>query len=97
MEGAPTKTSAEIMAEQDAMAMAKYGPGMIKKKPIKIPGKADQKYFDSADYNMQKEAAAKKGVKPTPDEVPVLPPKLEPSPSITRRISHMESMERSVD
>jgi len=55
----------------------------------------EHKFFDSADWALNKEAAAKKGV-PAPRHVPEeqLKPKLEPTtvPG-PRRISHLDSME----
>ena len=58
----------------------------------------DHKYFDSADWGMQKDAAAK-GQPPVPDEdkVEELPAKLKPSPPTSRRVSHMDSMETNRD
>lgn len=56
----------------------------------------EHKYFDSADWALNKEAAAKKGV-PAPRQVPEeeLKPKLEPTTHPTgRRISNMDSMDR---
>ncbi len=54
----------------------------------------DQKYFDSADWAMKKEAAAKDGgaAAPPPEPEVQLKPKLEPTPSMQRRISHMDSI-----
>ena len=58
----------------------------------------DVKYFDSADWGMQKDAA-KKGKPPVPEEdkVEELPAKLKPSPPTSRRVSHMDSMETNRD
>ena len=55
----------------------------------------EHKFFDSADWALNKEAAAKKGV-PAPRRVPEeqLKPKLEPTaPPPGRRISHLDSMD----
>ena len=58
----------------------------------------DHKYFDSADYSMQKDAM-KNGRPPIPEEdkVEELPAKLKPSPPASRRVSHMDNMETSRD
>ena len=112
------KSAAEIMKEQEALLMAKYGGAggkfpMGKKKPgapkvsrdvafIKRPCndsisnhhiQAETKYFDSADWAMKKEAQSKPDAPPPPPEPEVaLKPKLEPTPSMQRRISHMDSL-----
>ncbi|KAF5831439.1 hypothetical protein DUNSADRAFT_13147 [Dunaliella salina] len=58
----------------------------------------EHKFFDSADWALNKEAAAKKGV-PAPRQVPEeqLKPKLEPTTVPGRRISHLDSMEHKGD
>eukprot|EP00798_Chlamydomonas_sp_ICE-L_P018589 gene18589-25101_t len=88
------KTPGEIMKEQEALLMAKYG-GM---KPKKKPGFAtkEHKFFDSADWALNKEqgkggAAAGQPVLAPPVQ---LPPKLEPTPLPERRISHLDAMEK---
>ncbi len=56
----------------------------------------EHKFFDSADWALNKEAAAKSGG-PAPEQQPPqpqLPPKLEPTPLPARRISHLDSMEK---
>lgn len=92
---APEKTADEIMKEQEAMLMAKYG-GM---KPKKKPGIAtkEHKFFDSADWALNKEQAGQPGNNPGGQQEPPqpqLPPKLEPTPIPARRISHLDAMDK---
>jgi hypothetical protein len=54
----------------------------------------EQKFFDSADWALNKEAAAKHGPSPAMQEVEKLKPKLEPTPIPARRVSHMDPMEK---
>ncbi len=57
----------------------------------------EQKFFDSADWALKKEAAAKQQTgdqPPPPPPEEQLKPKLEPTPIPARRISHLESMEK---
>lgn len=51
----------------------------------------DKKYFDSAEWAMKKEQAARQGA-PAPQ--PELPPKLEPTPIPDRRVSHLDPLEK---
>jgi hypothetical protein len=52
----------------------------------------EHKFFDSADWAMNKEAAAKGGADgaPAPPPTEQLKPKLEPTPLPARRISHLD-------
>jgi len=88
----PEKTAQEIMREQEAKMMAKYG-GMKPKKKGLMQAK-EHKFFDSADWALNKEAAAKQGA-PVPPQVPEekLKPKLEPTPITARRVSHLDPMD----
>lgn len=54
----------------------------------------EHKFFDSADWALNKEAAAKQGAQ-APKQVPEekLKPKLEPTPIPTRRVSHLDPMD----
>ena len=65
-------------AEQEALLRAKYGGGLLKKKPL-LP--KDRKHFDSADWQL-----AKQGV---PAAQPQLEPKLNPNPPPARRSSQL--------
>ncbi len=107
------KTADEIMKEQEALLIAKYGMKPKKKMgmatKVSIGSKAgvlsswsrtpccvalqEHKFFDSADWALNKEAAAKQG-QPPPQAPPQLPPKLEPTPLPARRISHLDSMDK---
>jgi hypothetical protein len=90
MADAPEKSPQEIEREQEAMLKAKYG-GLKPKKKL-IP--KDHKYFDSADWAMAKEGVNPKDGSPIPPQQEILlPPKLEPSNSLARRISHLDPMD----
>ena len=54
----------------------------------------EHKFFDSADWAMNKEAAAKQGQPAPPPSEEQLKPKLEPTPLPARRISHLDPMEK---
>jgi hypothetical protein len=62
------------------------------------PPLQDHKYFDSADWALQKEQV-KKGVPMKEEEQNLedLPAKMRPSPPTSRRVSHLESMEKASD
>ena len=71
------------------------GNDEILKSPRLVHPAQEHKFFDSADWAMNKEAAAKQvqqGQPPPPQEQ--LPPKLEPTPLPARRISHLDPMEK---
>lgn len=84
------KTAEQIMKEQEAMMMAKYGGMKPKKKGLMMA--KEQKFFDSADWALNKEAAAKQPGQAAPSvpEVEKLKPKLEPTPIPARRVSHLD-------
>lgn len=82
---AQEKSAKDVEKEQEAMLMAKYG-GLKPKKKL-LP--KDHKFFDSADWAMNKEAQ-KKGEKPV-EQQETLPPKLEPMPVPSRRVSHLDA------
>lgn len=90
----PEKTPEQIMKEQEALMMAKYGGMKPKKKGLMMA--KEQKFFDSADWALNKEAAAKQpGQAAAPAaEVEKLKPKLEPTPVPARRVSHLDPMEK---
>lgn len=96
VEQQPEKTPQQIMKEQEAMMMAKYGGLKPKKKGLMMA--KEQKFFDSADWALNKEAAAKQGHTqggmrpPVPEER--LKPKLEPTPVPARRVSHLDPMDK---
>lgn len=81
------------MREQEAMLNAKYGGMKPKKKGGLLGAHKEHKFFDSADWAMNKEAAAKQGEAPAPP-AEELKPKLEPTPLPARRISHLDPMEK---
>lgn len=57
----------------------------------------EHKFFDSADWAMNKEAAAKTGQPaPPPSQEEKLKPKLEPTPLPARRVSHLDPMEKPI-
>ncbi|KAL6753756.1 hypothetical protein V8C86DRAFT_2720451 [Haematococcus lacustris] len=95
-EEVPEKSPEQIMKEQEALMMAKYG-GMKPKKKGLMQAK-EHKFFDSADWALNKEAAAKQAPpgaaapQPVPEEQ--LKPKLEPTPIPARRVSHLDPMEK---
>ncbi|KAJ9511148.1 hypothetical protein QJQ45_013233 [Haematococcus lacustris] len=119
-EEVPEKSPEQIMKEQEALMMAKYGGMKPKKKglmqakvrpPDRLPyscdgsdlrlsvlAKQEHKFFDSADWALNKEAAAKQAPpgaaapQPVPEEQ--LKPKLEPTPIPARRVSHLDPMEK---
>mmetsp|Transcript_16534 Transcript_16534/g.28330 ORF Transcript_16534/g.28330 Transcript_16534/m.28330 type:complete len:107 (+) Transcript_16534:77-397(+) len=87
------KSAAEIMREQEAMMVAKYGAMKPKKKGMLMA--KEQKFFDSADWALNKEAASKSvpGQPGPPPPVPAdekLVPKLEPTAPLPRRVSHLD-------
>lgn len=95
------KSPEELMKEQEALLMAKYGGMAPKKKKGMLGASKEHKFFDSADWAMNKEAAAKQG----PDGAAAgaeggqavqeqLRPKLEPTPLPARRISHLDPMDK---
>lgn len=95
------KTAADIEKEQEELLKKKYGNlnakgGGKKKSAAAIP--KDHKYFDSADWALQKEQV-KKGVPMKEEEQNLedLPAKMRPSPPTSRRVSHLESMEKASD
>ncbi|KAG1658170.1 hypothetical protein FOA52_006931 [Chlamydomonas sp. UWO 241] len=95
-EGSVEKSAADIMKEQEAMLVAKYG-GMKPKKKGGALAHKEHKFFDSADWAMNKEAAAKTGQHGQPAPAPAeeaLKPKLEPTPLPARRISHLDPMDK---
>jgi len=75
------------------MLMAKYGGLKPKKKGGALGASKEHKFFDSADWAMNKEAAAKQGQPPPPPQEQ-LQPKLEPTPLPARRISHLDPMDK---
>ncbi|KAJ9511300.1 hypothetical protein QJQ45_017098 [Haematococcus lacustris] len=114
------KSPEQIMKEQEALMMAKYGGMKPKKKGLmqakvrppdrppyscdgsdlrlSVLAKQEHKFFDSADWALNKEAAAKQAPpgaaapQPVPEEQ--LKPKLEPTPIPARRVSHLDPMEK---
>lgn len=55
----------------------------------------EHKFFDSADWAMAKEGQKKEGPPgPPPEQVEQLPPKLEPTPVPTRRVSHLDPLDK---
>ncbi len=61
--------------------------------PVALAVPQDHKFFDSADWAMNKEAE-KKGEKPASDDQQTLPPKLEPMPVPSRRVSHLDPLDK---
>ncbi|KXZ54562.1 hypothetical protein GPECTOR_4g627 [Gonium pectorale] len=84
------KSAKDVEKEQEAMLMAKYG-GLKPKKKL-LP--KDHKFFDSADWAMNKEAQKKGDKPPAPDQQETLPPKLEPMPVPSRRVSHLDPLDK---
>jgi len=77
------------------MMKKKFGGMAPKKKGLMA--KHDHKYFDSADWAIQKDNV-KKGVPVKEEEnLEDLPAKMRPSPPTSRRVSHLESMEKASD
>mmetsp|Transcript_33338 Transcript_33338/g.73714 ORF Transcript_33338/g.73714 Transcript_33338/m.73714 type:complete len:99 (-) Transcript_33338:896-1192(-) len=98
MADASQKSAADVMKEQEALLMAKYG-GLKPKKKGGLMAQKEHKYFDSADWAMNKEQKAKDGdgaAKEDPKEEVPLKPKLEPTPVPARRISHLDPMDKSM-
>lgn len=87
------KSAADIEKEQEEMLKAKYGALKPKKKGL-IP--KEHKFFDSADWALGKEAAAKGQQPPAEQPEALLPPKLEPTPVPARRVSHLEPMDKAI-
>lgn len=84
------KSTKEVEKEQEAMLMAKYG-GLKPKKKL-LP--KDHKFFDSADWAMNKEAQKKGEKPPNSEQQETLPPRLEPMPVPSRRVSHLDPMDK---
>ncbi|PNW83115.1 hypothetical protein CHLRE_06g307200v5 [Chlamydomonas reinhardtii] len=85
------KSAKDVEKEQEAMLMAKYG-GLKPKKKL-LP--KDHKFFDSADWAMNKEAQKKGEKPPAPeDQQETLPPRLEPMPVPSRRVSHLDPLDK---
>uniref|UniRef100_A0A7R9V186 Negatively light-regulated protein n=1 Tax=Chlamydomonas euryale TaxID=1486919 RepID=A0A7R9V186_9CHLO len=96
-EGSGERSPSDIMKEQEAMLMAKYGGMKPKKKGGALGVHKEHKFFDSADWAMNKEAAAKTvppGQPAPPPAEEALKPKLEPTPLPARRISHLDPMDK---
>mmetsp|Transcript_38421 Transcript_38421/g.108579 ORF Transcript_38421/g.108579 Transcript_38421/m.108579 type:complete len:107 (+) Transcript_38421:533-853(+) len=94
------KTPADIEREQEEMLRKKYpGMGLGRGRGRGHASIAkDHKYFDSADWQLQKDAALKGHAPPPMEEkADALPAKLKPSPPPSRRVSHLDSMETSRD
>eukprot|EP00201_Polytomella_parva_P006951 CAMPEP_0175078320 /NCGR_PEP_ID=MMETSP0052_2-20121109/24031_1 /TAXON_ID=51329 ORGANISM="Polytomella parva, Strain SAG 63-3" /NCGR_SAMPLE_ID=MMETSP0052_2 /ASSEMBLY_ACC=CAM_ASM_000194 /LENGTH=95 /DNA_ID=CAMNT_0016348185 /DNA_START=32 /DNA_END=319 /DNA_ORIENTATION=+ len=79
----------EIEREQEKQLMAKYG-GLKPKKKL-LP--KDHKFFDSADWALNKEA--NKGDKAVSPESETLPPRLEPIQATgARRATHLDTADK---
>uniref|UniRef100_A0A061SAP0 Negatively light-regulated protein n=1 Tax=Tetraselmis sp. GSL018 TaxID=582737 RepID=A0A061SAP0_9CHLO len=93
------KTPQEIEKAQEEQLKKKY-PGLIggrgRGRGAFAPHR-DHKYFDSADWQLQRDAAKKGAPPPEEEKVDVLPVKSTRSPPPSRRVSHLDSMETARD